>query len=245
MCTEEVSASPGPGPIAVDFRLKRGVWIEGKVTDRTTGRPVHGRIQYFTLPDNPHVKEVVGRWEFPSYLSNRADDGSFRFVGLPGRGFVAFRHHLGPTPYPTGIGADRLGVAVKNTVIPALPRSCPVHDNHGYVAVNPAPGTEWVSCSIELGPGPSVTGTVLDPDGRPLSGALIHVRKPFQRFGWDSRPLPSASFTVVGLTSDRPARVLLLHRERRLVGSLWVRADGPKTPSVTLVPWATLAGRLL
>ena len=38
----DVPDSPGLDPVTVDIELKRGVWIEGKITDKVTGKPVAG-----------------------------------------------------------------------------------------------------------------------------------------------------------------------------------------------------------
>ena len=39
-----VPDSPGLDPVTVDFELKRGIWIEGKITDKVTGKPVQGHL---------------------------------------------------------------------------------------------------------------------------------------------------------------------------------------------------------
>src|SRR5262249_21163949 len=41
-----VADSPGLEPVTVDFELKRGVWLSGKVTDKVTGKPVYCQVQY-------------------------------------------------------------------------------------------------------------------------------------------------------------------------------------------------------
>src|SRR5262249_22728002 len=37
---KDVPDSPGLAPVTVDLELKRGVWIEGKITDKVTGKPL-------------------------------------------------------------------------------------------------------------------------------------------------------------------------------------------------------------
>src|SRR6059058_2024693 len=39
---KDVPDSPGLDAVKVDFPLKRGVWIGGKLTDKVTGKPVRG-----------------------------------------------------------------------------------------------------------------------------------------------------------------------------------------------------------
>ncbi len=69
--------------VPVDFQLKRGVWIEGTVTDKATGKPVRSEIRYSVFEDNPFRKEAPGL-KFEDSLWTRDGDGSFRFAGLPG-----------------------------------------------------------------------------------------------------------------------------------------------------------------
>ncbi len=70
-------------PVIVDFQLKRGVWIEGTVSDKATGKPVQSIIRYAVFEDNPFRKEAPGL-TFEDNLGYRAGNGSFRFAGLPG-----------------------------------------------------------------------------------------------------------------------------------------------------------------
>ena len=51
-----VPDTAGLDPATVDFELKRGVWVEGRLTDKVTGKPVRGSVDYFALDANPIVK---------------------------------------------------------------------------------------------------------------------------------------------------------------------------------------------
>src|SRR5262249_26966295 len=98
----DVPDSPGLDPVTVDFELKRGVWIEGKLTDKATGKPAQGYVEYFALHDNPNLRDFPGfegtRASYTSTLTK--EDGSYRVVGLPGPGLIAVfydgRHLLVP-----------------------------------------------------------------------------------------------------------------------------------------------------
>ena len=52
---------PGLGPIRVDVALKRGVWVEGKVTNRADGRPVKAIVQYYPIARQPSSQGVPRR----------------------------------------------------------------------------------------------------------------------------------------------------------------------------------------
>jgi len=91
-----IAGSPTPEPIHVEIRLKRGVWVEGKVASRGDGRPVTAVVQYHPFRDNPHVKECPDA----AFLDNRVGmqaefptdaDGRFRALALPGEGILTVR----------------------------------------------------------------------------------------------------------------------------------------------------------
>jgi hypothetical protein len=94
MVHAEVPDTLGFEPVTVDFKLKRGVWIEGKVTDKATGKPVPGQVEYFASMGNRNVKEHPGySGTFTPAFDNRPalidrKDGSYRVVGLPGPGVL-------------------------------------------------------------------------------------------------------------------------------------------------------------
>ena len=94
-----VPDSPGLDPVTVDFELKRGIWIEGKLTDKVTGKPVQASVEYFALDNNPNVRDHPGFDGTipPLWGIETKEDGSFRVVGLPGPGLIAVfynGHHL-------------------------------------------------------------------------------------------------------------------------------------------------------
>src|SRR5262249_9612099 len=58
--TKTLKATTGLDPITVDFALKRGVFIRGRVTDKVTGRPVPALVRYGAFSDNSHLREPAG-----------------------------------------------------------------------------------------------------------------------------------------------------------------------------------------
>jgi hypothetical protein len=84
--SQPIALGRGNGPAALDLTLKKGVWIQGRVTDATSGQPLDADVEYHAFGDNPHLGPN------PGYQMNgirTRTDGSFRLLGLPGRGFVA------------------------------------------------------------------------------------------------------------------------------------------------------------
>src|SRR5262249_14404401 len=79
MALRHAPDSPGLGPVTVDFALKRGVWIVGRVTDLATGKPVHAQVTYVAFADNPHLREVPDLTA-EYHQQTRAADGTFRLI---------------------------------------------------------------------------------------------------------------------------------------------------------------------
>lgn len=237
MSAKKVPETPGLEPVTVDFPLKRGVWIDVKVTDKVTGKPVRCGVQYFLFDDNPHLKEAAGLVT-NSHVQNRAEDGTFRLVGLPGRGVVAAL--ADEDHYLRGIGAAK----IKGLLPPRTPRTVPAlclpEQFHTLAEVNLDPSAGPVKCHLVLDPGRTLTVTVVGPDGQPLTGAYTNN---FDSRGlWMPEPLKTATLTVHAL---RPRRLLFLHRERHLAGTLLVHGDEQGARTVKLEPWGVLTGRLV
>jgi RNA polymerase sigma factor (sigma-70 family) len=82
--------------VHAEIALKRGAWVEGRIVDRATGKPVQATVEYCPFADNPHLREYVGA----SFLDHVGGDepefptdeqGRFRAVALAGRGVLGLR----------------------------------------------------------------------------------------------------------------------------------------------------------
>jgi RNA polymerase sigma factor (sigma-70 family) len=111
-----VPDSPGLGPVSLDFALKRGVWIEGKLTDKRTGKPLRGYVDYFALAANSNVDDYPGfAGTLHASFVQTKEDGSFRVVGLPGPGLIAVFYtgeHLLATRANASRSADSARICV-------------------------------------------------------------------------------------------------------------------------------------
>lgn len=80
-----------------DIELHRGIWIEGRITEKGTGKPVDKAVvSHFPLKDNPNLErypEYDGQFRMPiinkHYFSD--SDGRFRMVGIKGPAVFAVR----------------------------------------------------------------------------------------------------------------------------------------------------------
>jgi RNA polymerase sigma factor (sigma-70 family) len=231
MAQAGVPDSAGLEPVTVDRKLTRGVWITGQVTDKATGKPVHSIIHYAPLGDNPNAK-AVPRLAFPDQMQTKAGDGTFRFAAPPGRGVVAAR--AWNVEYLTGVGRERIKGA-ENLFFNM--------EFHTFAEVNPAKDAGSVTCDLVLEPGRTLTGTILGPDGKPLTGAQMGGARYVG--DWDHEPRTSAEFTLTAVKPGEPRLLQFMHAEKKLAGSLVVRGDEKEPLSVKLEAAGVLTGRFV
>ena len=232
-----VEDAPGLEPVAVDFALKRGVLIRGRVLDKVMQKPVHAHVQYRVFLDNPHRQELP-HWTTDYYLQTE-DDGTFQVVGFPGRGLIVARGW--GDHYRMGIGAEQIpGKDTRSSNVTFLltaPGLCETDTFHSYVEVNPATGAESATCEVILDPGTMPHGTVVGPDGKPLAGVkALGLTAYSNSRHWTRAPLKTADFTVWGLGPADEREVVFVHDAKQLTGSVRVRGDAKEPLAVKLKP---------
>ncbi|MGP0063333.1 MAG: hypothetical protein ACLQGP_06980 [Isosphaeraceae bacterium] len=251
----ELSASQ---PLHVELVLTRGVWAQGKITDKASGRPVPGSIRYGAAPDNPHLGEAPGLREVPTNgdgttATESEDDGSYRIAVLPGRGILVISAYEDNYPNPTpDEGPDPV------TYIP------PIYgrgDASAEIDVPPEAASFRHDFAVEAGR--TLAGIILDPDGKPLIGVQVYGH------GGAFWPRTSEKFTISGLTLARPRTIgrllrvrtmeslgalvlpeksrtiLFVHQARRLAGFTDVSWQTTEPVEVRLQPWGNVNGRIL
>jgi RNA polymerase sigma factor (sigma-70 family) len=249
-----VQANSDFEPITADMDMVRGVVVTGRLIDRADGKPVQAWVSYCALRDNPHLSRLPlfesrtdGHLPMPNYPSQA--DGRFRLVVPPGRGFLVAYIQYQPDRYiPAGIpskrhsgaSADALDLQYDTTPFELFPQNFP--------AVRPidvAPGIHSLSCDLTFDSGVTRTGTVLDPDGHPLSG--VSMIGEFFRDTWQFRALEDPQFTVYGLSpSPLLPRTLIFRHAGRGLGKAWRVVGKEQGPlQVRLEPTASVTGRLL
>ena len=217
--------------------MKRGIWIEGKLTDKVTGKPVVGNVTYHALPDNPN-RDAYG-YAPDAAATTVHEDGSYRVAGMPGPGVVVVRFVDG---YLRGHERDD-EFGIKEVFIPTIP--LPTMNYTAMARIDPAPGVESVKRDVTLDPGWTFTGTVLGPDGKPLAGAWGIGLTP-RGFCKDScEVMKTAEFTVSGFNPHHPRPLLFQHPQKGLVGVAQPPKNRGDSITVQLRPGATLTGRLV
>jgi protocatechuate 3,4-dioxygenase beta subunit len=222
-----VVEGPGMEPHTINMSLRRGIWVNGRVTDQATGKPVRARIFYHTSSANSNRAPDT---------ESRADDGSFRLAVPPGPGLITVR--AWDDRYAAGVGAERIKGSNERA-------ASYVADYHTLVEIDPPRGAESIDCQVILDPGQTLTGTILGPSGQPLAGAKVSGRTALFFWHWPDEPLPTASFTVYGVRPGRPRVLRFLHDGERLAGTLRINGDEKEPLTIKLEPWGIITGRVV
>jgi RNA polymerase sigma factor (sigma-70 family) len=238
---------PGLEPVTLDFPLKTGVWVQGQVTDKATGRGVPALLSYFVFEDSLQKGEAQELF-IPFKGGDRIDSdqqGRFRFVGYPGRGLLGAR--------ATGPGMEHYRISLGATEIknseqylgmlrfPTFPFRTFAGSADAWKAINPTPGAETVTCPLVLDPGRPLRVRVEGPGGKPLEGVSVHGR--FARQMWSGAG--PAEFPVHGLEEGKGRTLLLRHPQKGLAGLREIKGDESGLVVVRLQPAGSIRGRLL
>jgi RNA polymerase sigma factor (sigma-70 family) len=230
-------------PVVVDIGLKRGVWIEGKITDKATGKPVRADVEYFAEVTNPYLRDYPGFEAARLGLGEGKEEGSYRIVGLPGPGLVAAKcdeeSYLRATERDDGYGKE-----CPEGFLDTLPLSLMPAFYGAVASVDPARAARSVKRDLTLDPGWMFTGTVLGPDGKPLAGAR-GFGLAGHRWEWDREAGKTAQFAVRAFNPRRPRAVFFQHQEMGLVGVVQPPKANGGAVTVHMGPGATVIGRLV
>jgi RNA polymerase sigma factor (sigma-70 family) len=240
---KDIADSPGLDPMTADIELKRGVWIEGKITDKVTGQPLRGTVEYFAMNGNPNLRDFPGfdgTFPFIDAGVRTKEDGSYRVVGLPGPGLVAAypsKNHYLRAPERE----DEYGT--KENSLSTAPYQLIFTSNYSALArVDPAKGVDSVKRDVTLDPGWSIKGTVLGPDAQPLAGARSFDLD--SKSYWVRDGMKTAEFTG-WFNPRRPRDVLFQHLEKGLVGVAQPPKENGGSVTVHMESGAAVRGRLV
>jgi hypothetical protein len=235
--------SSGLDPVQVDFQLKRGVRIRGRVTDKATGKPVRAQVEYFVFADNPHMREAPGFRGTDSIVTSSGDDGSYTLIGLPGRGLITAQHG-DQDRYITDAGREAIQGADARGHFVTYPHICMPNRYHALVEINPARDAEAVTCDVTLDPGKTITGTLVGPDGQPVTKVSIKGSWQMPR-SYQQDNLPTAEFKLPAINPRNPRPFFFSQRERNLGTAVLFTGDEPMPVTVRLQECASLRGRVV
>jgi beta-lactamase regulating signal transducer with metallopeptidase domain/protocatechuate 3,4-dioxygenase beta subunit len=242
-----VPESAGLDAITLDFRLTRGLWITGRVIDKSTGAPVTASMLYSPSQSNPFVANLpeikrTGRSSFDNTHNMTQPDGTYRLVGFPGPGLVS-AHAYGRT-YRLDAGASEIPAMTKDGRYPAVPGFEPLNAN-AVKEINPRAGTTSVTCDLALEAGEKIHISAIDRAGKPAGLCLwcfSYSKRASNVFG-GSRD----SLDIAGLAPNESRPLVVVQPQRRIGKILTVHnKDGaPHSLTITLDACVTVKGRLV
>ncbi len=233
--------------LTVDIRLKRGVWVTGRVLDPTSGKPIRALLDYFAYNDNPHLKASPGFTWSRSGPIHTGSDRTFHLVAFPGPGVLAANLAPGEkdrSSYVMGAGLDRFKHERDDRSLPTQPYMISPMSYQALAEIDPAAGTAALTRDLMLETGRSLTLKVLDPGGQPLSGIQIAGLNDSGSY-WAKTPSETSTYTISGLKAGKNRLLGFLDVKRHLAGELVLKGDELTPQTVTLQPWGTLTGRVV
>jgi RNA polymerase sigma factor (sigma-70 family) len=247
-----IGDSEGLDPITLDLELTRGVRVRGRITDKTTGKPVPAALWYFPLADNKYFATLPGKEEanFEGMGHRNEKDGTYSLLALPGPGLIKVRAEVeGDNPYTQVVldPADRPRAystkdeGLGQSFLSARGIIETLLDHNAYRVIDPAPDAGSITCDMQFDRGVSRTGKVVGPDGKALTNVRAGGLLPLG----GNKTLSDGSFQAVGLNPAQPRPLFFMHKERKLVGHVLLAADAKEPVTVRLQPGAVVTGRLL
>ena len=230
-------------PARLDITLKRGVWVEGKVMNRATGKPVKAVVTYYPFRDNPGVKECPDA----SFLNNNVSDevefptdaqGHFRAVALPGRG------HPRRLGQGTGLRQRQAARLEDGRQRPAYRRLQLLHVS--------LPCARADRCARRQDPcrprhhadaGPDAA----HPDRRPRwpAGVRGHGSSASRASSLAGETINGDEWTFIHANPGKAESLIISHADRSLGATIDLKGDEPDPVRVVLQPCGTVTGRLV
>jgi hypothetical protein len=250
MTSQDVSLSLEDGDAKrIEFQVKRGVWIEGRVTDKQSGEPLSATVGYLALNKNPHSLDKLGldlAWDEHRYGTD--SDGRYRVLGLPGPGVLLVKSQ-NPKSYPLAAGAETIdGYDASGGAIPTTPFPLRVSDWHLLKQIDPAADAGSFACDLELDAGDSIPGRVVGPDGKPTSNLYVLGQTDGDEW-WRPRHNDNFRmtdrFAVYGYDGKGPRQLFFKNQDETLVGQYRLEGDAPEEIMVSLQPSVRVTGRLI
>ncbi len=169
-----VADKPGHESAKCDIEMLRQRLVRGRVTERVTGKPVSGWVEYRPLAGNPNLKSAPHlaepRWPPHQMIVLLDKEGRFSIPTLPGRGVLVVKAEGTFLPAQLTEGDRKSDVLdTKDAELldtKPLPLWVPMF--HAYRVVDVKADDK--TCDLTVDAGRSLPLTVLAPDGKPCTG---------------------------------------------------------------------------
>ena len=233
-----VSTEAATEEVERDLEMVRGSWLHGRITDKSTGKGLPGRLKYFAKPSKPYGRGIGFVDERDRLTSDQ--DGRFRIAVPRGEGYITFsandhQNYLRATEIQNLDGTtSAAGNMIGGYLIPR---------NYHLVAEYEADEDEdECERDFSIGRGLSRKGKVVGPDKQPVTGFRYLSRKAY--FGrWELST--SDEFDLEDYQPEVQRDVYVVHAAKNLAGH--AIATGPTDESlvVKLMEAGTVTGRLV
>ncbi len=247
----QVDTSNSGAEAVHDFRLRRGVWAEGRVFDSQSGRPFTGEISYYYFDSDQLRADFPGLDE--AFIDGQFwtnPNGEFRVPVLPARGILAYRYdgsshdRDGIEQYPRGYGAESIAGYQHEGSLPYFrtqPSRLIPSNYQRVVEVHPTAGQMTIRADMPLVGSTPVTIRVVDADGKPVTGYRAYNAE--TNWGWKQQD--SAQFVVTGLKPDERRKIFIYHRQRNLSGAVMADSSNREPVEIKLQPAGSITGQLV
>jgi RNA polymerase sigma factor (sigma-70 family) len=245
-----------------DLFLVRGIALSGHVTNDSTGKPPSmATVEYYPLASNQDCAGISCVNLIPASTAKVRRDGSYSLAVLPGPGVIGIvaspREDYAVadvvnTEWSEILGRERalqpldeslhLEATVPIALVPGQAGALPINKYHALALINPPKQAQSQVLDLALSAAQTLEGTVLGPDGQPLSGVEVAGLSALRE---EKEWLEGASFTITGLNRQGSRELFFRHRGKKLAMHITVPANAPRPVTVTLEPCGIVRGRLL
>lgn len=244
----QIPTLAGYAPVVIDFKLERGIWITGKVTELGTGLPVGGaQVRYRPYLTNAyaqHSAEFAQNRVTEPFAGYQTDaSGRYRMVGVPGPALVvvAWTHQ----PYRAATGAKDVKcpmnppgsfyLTFQPLVYPAFVKA--------IKEIDIPPRVQTTNVDFQLDPGITIHVTAMEAGEKPVSDITAIGHRP----GFGLERISGARFDAVAFSPHEQRQVMVWNPRRRIGKVVTVRpGDVPdRKLTITLEPWSEVSGRLI
>ncbi|HEV8062256.1 MAG TPA: sigma-70 family RNA polymerase sigma factor [Gemmataceae bacterium] len=261
-----VREQAGVSDLTLDLFLVRGVALSGKVTNHSTGKPPKAAVvEYYPLVSNPQGHRVTCVNLIPASTAKVRPDGSYSLTVLPGPGVIGVvaspredyavaditkkewvdflrqqPAHFRPEVFPEV--SSYLDPCIAIALGLGHPGRLPINKYHALTLIDPPEKALNEELDIPLRTAQTAQGTVLGPNGQPLTGVTVVGLTAFRDI---SELLEGASFTVTGLNPQGSRQLFFQHRAKKLGKVVTVQGNAAQPMTVQLEPCGTAIGRML
>lgn len=199
----------------VDIKLPRVTLVKGRVIEKGTGKPVDDATITFEGSSKNAPKNVITGWQATQKTNA---EGKFTFAVPQGHGTLTVRKMN--SPYVLQTMDSRKMISDK-------PGGSRFYAN-AFHKMKIEKGTDAIEAEIEVLPGKTVRGVVVDQDGNSVEEVNIVTRlKSWDLAGsWrgDERPTIGGKFELKGLAPDETYKVHFLDPRQKLGATVELKA---------------------